>query len=297
MGKWWLLSAAFVLWTALGSVIVRAPAQEVGDRSDSQVPRRIVSLAPNLTEILFALGLGPNVVAVTQDSDYPPAAAQKPSVGTFWQPSIEAVIAMRPDLVVTETFEQHRDLARRLDRMGYRSLLVEVETVAGLFEGIATIGQATGTTGQADRLCRDIRAEIDRLRAATAGMRPVKVLWVVQREPLRVAGRNTFVNEMIELAGGENAVGPTLHVYPPIGSEQVIAARPEVIIEPSMLPGTMDGQRQQALAYWRRFANVPAVTDGRVCVVDGDLVCRLSPRLPVAVETIARRLRPDLFGE
>jgi len=297
MVKWWLLSAAFVLWTALGSVIVRPPADATGRTPVSKAPARIVSMAPNLTEILFALGLGPNLVGVTQDSDYPPAAAQKPTVGSFWQPSIEATIAMRPDLVVTQTFEQHRELARRLRRMGYRSLEVTVETVAGLFEGIAAIGEATGTTGQADALCASIRAEIDRLGALTAGMHRVKVLWVVQREPLRVAGRNTFIHEMIELAGGENAIGPTVHIYPAIGAEQVIAARPEVIIEPAMLPGVMEQQRQQALAYWNRFENVPAVTAGRVYVIDGDVVSRLSPRLPIAIETIARCLRPDLFGD
>ncbi|MEN6429054.1 MAG: helical backbone metal receptor [Phycisphaerales bacterium] len=297
MSKWWLLSAAFMLWTAAGSAIVRTSADETSRSHGSRVPHRIVSMAPNLTEILFALGLGPNLVGVTQDSDYPPAAAKKPSVGTFWQPDIEAIIATRPNLVVTQAFEQHRDLARRLRRMGYGSLVVEVETVAGLFDGILAIGDATETRGRADALCADVRAEIDRLRASTTGMRPVKVLWVVQREPLRVAGRNTFANEMIELAGGENAVGPTLHVYPAIGSEQVIAARPEVIIEPAMLPGMMDRQRQQALAYWNRFENVPAVTDGRVYVIDGDVVSRLSPRLPTAIRTIARCLRPDLFGE
>ncbi|MEN6576507.1 MAG: helical backbone metal receptor [Phycisphaerales bacterium] len=297
MSKWWLLSAAFVLWTAAGSAIVRTSADETSRSLGSRVPHRIVSMARNLTEIVFALGLGTNLVGVTQDSDYPPAAAKKPSVGTFWQPDIEAIIATRPDLVVTQAFEQHRDLARRLRRMGYGSLVVEVETVAGLFEGILAIGDATETHGRADALCADVRAEIDRLRASTTGMRPVKVLWVVQREPLRVAGRNTFANEMIELAGGENAIGPTLHVYPAIGSEQVIAARPEVIIEPAMLPGMMDRQRQQALAYWNRFENVPAVTDGRVYVIDGDVVSRLSPRLPTAIQTIARCLRPDLFGE
>ena len=142
-----------------------------------------------------------------------------------------------------------------------------------------------------------MRTEIDRLRAATAGSGRVKVLWVVQREPLRVAGRETFVNEMIELAGGENAIGPTLHIYPAIGAEQVIAAAPEVIIEPAMLPGALDQQRQQALAYWGRFANVPAVTAGRIYVIDGDIVSRLSPRLPAGIRTIARCLRPDLFGE
>lgn len=297
MSKWWLLSAAIMLWMASGYAVVRSPAGARPRAGRSQVPARIVSMAPNLTEILFALGLESNVVGVTQDSDYPPAARDKPSVGTFWQPSIEAVIATRPDLVVTEAFEQQRDLARRLQRMGYRSMMVEIETIAGLFDGILAIGAAAGANRQAETLCANMRAEIDQLRAAIVGERPVKVLWVVQREPLRVAGRGTFINEMIELAGGENAIGPTLHVYPAIGAEQVIAARPEVIIEPAMLPEAMDRQRRGALAYWSRFVNVPAVGTGRIYIIDGDIVSRLSPRLPTAIRTIAQCLRPDVFGE
>ena len=296
MRRWWLLSATFALWIALGYALVRSPAAGGSDAHRPHGPARIVSMAPNLTEILFALGLESNVVGVTQDSDYPPAAAEKPSVGTFWQPNIEAIIATRPDLVVTEAFEQQRDLARRLRRMDYDSLVVQVETVAGLFDGIRIIGNATGTNERATTLCENVQAEIDRLRAVVAGSPTVRVLWVVQREPLRVAGRNTFANEMIELAGGENAIGPTLHVYPAIGAEQVIAARPDVIIEPAMLPGVLDNQRRQAMSYWSRFQNVPAVTAGRIYVIDGDVVSRLSPRLPVAVETIARCLHPDLFG-
>ena len=297
MSKWWLLSAAFVLWMVSGLALVRLPADErIRSRSD-QVPPRIVSMAPNLTEILFALGLGERVVGVTQDSDYPAAAASKPRVGTFWQPGVEAVIALRPDLVVTLAFEQQQEFSRRLGRMGYSRLMVNIETITGLFDAIVAVGKAAGASGQAEMLCANMRTEINQIRSATASNQPVKVLWVVQREPLRVAGRDTFVNEMIELAGGENAIGPTLHKYPPVGAEQVIAARPEVIIEPAMLPSVLDQQRRQALEYWNRFANVPAVTTGRIHVIDGDTVSRLSPRLPAGIRTIARCLRPDSFGE
>lgn len=297
MRKWWLLSTTAVLWMALGYALMRSEAGELSPLRRPQASDRIVSMAPNLTEILFALGLESRVVGVTQDSDYPPAALDKPQVGTFWQPNIEAVIATRPDLVVTQTFEQQRDLARRLHRMGYRSLMVDIDTIAGLYDGIFAIGQATDAASQAHALCEKMRAEVDRLTTATAGQRRVRILWVVQREPLRVAGRATFVNEMIELAGGENVIGPTLHIYPAIGAEQVIAAAPEVIIEPAMLPGTMDQQRDQAAAYWSRFANVPAVQAGRVYVIDGNLVSRLGPRLPEGIGTIARCLRPELFGD
>lgn len=297
MHRWWLLLISTTLWMALGYALMTSRADQAPAVCRPCHPIRIVSMAPNLTEILFALGLGPNVVGVTQDSDYPPAAKDKPRVGTFWQPDIEAVIATRPDLVVTETFEQHRDLARRLQRMGYNSLMVEMDTIRGLYEGILAIGQATGSTRQAQTLCENIRAQIGQLVAATDKRRRAKVLWVVQREPLRVAGRTTFINEMIELAGGENAVGQTLHVYPAIGAEQVIAAAPEVIIEPALLPAMIAEQRAQALSYWSRFSTLPAVRTGRIHVIDGDLISRLGPRLPKGIRTIAGCLDPALFGD
>ena len=117
MRKWWLLLAALALWLAVRLRDARGAGPVDAGRTGRHVlqPARIVSMAPNLTEILFALGLGERVVGVTQDSDYPPAALSKPRVGTFWQPNIEAIIAAKPDLVVTLAFEQQSELARRLE--------------------------------------------------------------------------------------------------------------------------------------------------------------------------------------
>jgi iron complex transport system substrate-binding protein len=296
MGKWWLLLAALALWLA-GGYLTLAPRQADADTRRPTPPARIVSMAPDLTEILFALGLEVRVAGVTRDSDYPPAALKKPKVGTFWQPNIEAVIAAKPDLVVTLAFDQQRDLARRLQRIGYNCLAVEIEKIDDLFRAIAAVGEAAGAREQAQALSDRMKAAIHSVQMATAGLPKVNVLWVVQREPLRVAGRDTFINEMIELAGGENAIGPTLHKYPPIGAEEVITARPEVIIEPDMLPGALDEQRRQALSYWSRYANLPAVVAGRIYVIEGDTVSRLGPRLHLGIEAIAKCLRPQPPGE
>lgn len=256
---------------------------------------RIVSLAPNLTEILFAIGLDDEIVGVTLDSDYPPDAAEKPKVGTFWQPNIEAVVAARPDMVITLGFEQQKNLAGCLRRIGYNSLTVDIEKVSDLFDAIERIGAATGRQRQANDLISRIRTNLQQLAILVGGEAKVRVLWVVQREPLRVAGRDTFVNEMIELAGGENAIGPTVHKYPPIGSEQVIACNADVIIESAMGREDIESQRDRALQYWSKFKHLPAVASRRVYVIDGDTVSRLGPRLYEGTETIARCLRPHLF--
>lgn len=283
-------------WTAAGLAIFdRRQTQDCGDTPLATRADRIVSLAPNLTEILFALGLEKEIVRVTLDSDYPPAAAKKPKAGTFWQPNIEAIIATRPNLIVTLAFEQQKNLAERLKRINYNCLTVNIEKVNDLFEAIETIGEATGNKLEANELVTNIRDNLDKLSALVGTEDKVRVLWVVQREPLRVAGHNTFINEMLELAGGENAIGPTLHKYPPIGAEQVIVCGADVIIEPSMQQKDLKEQQKNANQYWNKFENLPAVANERVYVIPGDTVSRLGPRLYEGTETIARCLRPELF--
>ncbi len=248
---------------------------------------RIVSMAPNLTEILFALGLDEEIVGVTRHCNYPPAAQQKRRIGTFWQPDIEAVLARRPTLVVTLGFEQQRQLAERLETFGCRTLTLEIETVSQLFDAILTIGHAVDRTAQAQMLVEQLQADRERMLRRYAGRRRPKVLWVIQREPLRVAGTKTFVNELIELVGGVNAIGPTRHIYPPVGAEQVLAARPDVIIEPTDEPERLADQRRSADAFYAAYASAPAVQNGRIYVLDGDVVSRLGPRLDQALEQIA----------
>ena len=299
MNKWHWLLLTLSCWMAVGFALGGPRQGKAGkDATPPALPGRIVSMAPDLTEILFALGLDKEIVGVSQYSDYPPAAREKPSVGSFWQPDIERVVAAKPDLVVTSTtagFDQQKRLATRLERMGYRSLTLRLETIAGLFEAIEQIGQATGRRPQADEVVSDIRSKLQKLSNLLDAGRKVKVLWVVQREPLRVAGRNTFVNEMIELAGGENAIGPTVQIYPPIGAEQVIASGAEVIIEPDMGRQDLDAQRESAIRYWGKFENLPAATNKRIYVIPGGAVSRLGPRLYEGIETIAKCLRPRLF--
>jgi iron complex transport system substrate-binding protein len=291
MNKWWWLLLITFCWIGAGFAIFGQ--QEKQNRSTDSLPGqadRIVSMAPNLTEILFALGLEGKIVGVTLHCNYPPAAAGKPKIGTFWQPNIEAVIAAKPTLVVTLGFEQQRSIAERLGRVGLHCLTVNIEKVSELFEAIDKIGTATGKQYEANQLVSGIRKKLNGLASLVSTKDKVRVLWVVQREPLRVAGRDTFVNEMIELAGGENAIGPTIYKYPPIGAEQVIASGADVIIEPSMTEDDLPSQQEKSLQYWNRFENVPAVINRRIYVINGDIVSRLGPRLYEGVETIARCL-------
>lgn len=256
-------------------------------------PQRVVSLAPNLTEILFALVLDDKIAGVTLDSDYPPAAQKKTKVGTFWQPDTEAVIAAKPDLVVTLQIEQQKRVADSLNRLGYRVLALKIEKIEELLTAIQKIGTATGCKQRADKLTENISGQLNYLKSKYSSTNRPKVLWVIQTEPLRVAGRNTFINELIELLDGENAIGPTIQQYPPIGTEELLACNAEVIIQSAMGKTDINKQQQQAEVFWSKWASLPAVKDNKIYVVNSDTVLRLGPRLPQGVEIVGRCLHPD----
>lgn len=299
MKKWWL-PAIILCLAGAGFVIFGVPkAQNRNTPPLPNKPARIVSLAPNLTEILFALGLEEQIIAVSNDSDYPLEAANKKKIGTFWQPSTEAIIACKPDLVVTLRLrtEQHKPTADSLRRLGYRVLTLRIETISELLEAIQEIGSATDSKQQADKLIDDISSQLNNLQLRLGSANKVKVLWVVQVEPLRIAGRDTFIDELIELAGGENAIGDTLQQYPPIGTEEILTCGAEVIIQSAMGTSNMAGQQKAAERFWSRWANLPAVKNKRIYVVEPDTTLRLGPRLPEGVKIINDCLHPDSFKQ
>jgi len=263
----------------------------------AEPPQRIVSLSPNLTEIVFALGLSDRVVGVSNNCDWPIEAKQKPKMGTFWQPNTEVIIAAKPDLVVCESFLQHKEVAETLKRAGLNVLSLRIESTEEFYSAILSIGKAAGCPDKAEPLAAKIKSEIDQIRAKASSAKKVKVLWAVQTEPMRVVGVKTFVNEIIDLAGGQNVIEPTGDQYPSIGTETILTCGAEVIIQSAM--GTEDITKQQETAekFWSRYANLPAVKDKKVYVIEADTVLRLGPRLPDGAMAVAKLLHPELFAQ
>ncbi len=295
MNKWLILLIILCL-TGMGFIIFRTqPGQKPNTPVPDDKPKRIVSLAPNLTEILFELGLDEKIVGVSSDSDYPAEAANKKKVGTFWQPNTEAIIACKPDLVIALDFEQQKAVANTLNRLGYKALILKREKIEELWTAIQMIGTATGCRQRADELIENIKSKLSELQSKTISADRVRILWIMQPEPVRVAGRNTFINELIELTGGENAIGPTIQQYPSISTEELLACGAEVIIQSAMDSGNIDKQQQVAELYWSKYPNLPAVKNKRIYVLNSGATLRLGPRLPQAVEEIGRCLYPDIF--
>jgi iron complex transport system substrate-binding protein len=293
MKKWWLLLIAlFLLSTGLVISGIRQ-SQKQAPTALPENAERIVSLAPSLTEILFALGLGDKITGVTLNCDYPPEALQKPKVGSYWQPDTEAVIAAKPDLVITLRIPQHENIANSLKGLGYRVLVLKIEKIKELPIAIREIGITTGSEQNAEKLIENINNKLDSLKSKYSSPNKLKVLWVIQTEPLRVVGRNTFINELIELLGAGNAIGPTIQQYPPISTEELLACNAEIIIQSAMGKADISVQQQQAEVFWNQWPGLAAVKNKKVYVVDSDTVLRLGPRLPQGIEMIGQRLYPD----
>lgn len=290
MGRALIIAVAGLV--ALGACAPPAPSGE-------PVPpgaERLVSLAPSLTEILFALGAGERLVAATEYCDHPPAARRLPRVGgvTSETLDLERVVAAEPDLVVAIGQDQGEAIAA-LRRLGLRVEVLPSDGVDDLFRTVERLGTLVGRSEDAARLTRHLARRMARVEAAVGrlpeGERP-RVFYQVWDDPLMTAGAGTYISQLIERAGGRNVFADVDALYPQVSPEAVIARDPEVILAPRM-----HGQLVEPESFARRpgWEGIEAVETGRIHTVDGDRVARLGPRLVEALESIATILHPERF--
>jgi iron complex transport system substrate-binding protein len=243
-----------------------------------------VSLAPALTEILFAVGAGDRVVGVTAFCDYPEEARRLPKVGGYTTPSVEAILALRPDLVLVSPASGNRDSALSLRQARLRVEVVPAETLDEAYAAVEQVGRLVGAGARASALASDMRARIGAAASKAASLPRVRAIFCVQRDPLIVAGRGTLPSQLLELAGGMNLVAADR--YPRIGIETVLADAPDVIVQSRMDLADASEERA-ALEFWKRWPTIPAVRDGRVFVIDGTTAFRAGPRVADAVEMLS----------
>ncbi len=255
-----------------------------------EAPRRIVSLTPSLTEILFALGLGDRVVGVTSFCDYPPEARQLARVGGYVNPSVEAIVALAPDLVVVSPNAGNRDAALAAQRAGAPLVVIRAESLDDTYRAIEETARVCGVPDRGAELARSVRERVQAAVSRVRGRDPVPVLFSLQLEPIIAAGRDTLPAALLELAGGINIVDSA--GYPRLGIETVIDAAPQVILQARMDTPEPDAD-DRVRAYWRRWPSIPAVRDGRVFVFDGSTALRPGPRVADAVRLLAGMLHPE----
>lgn len=260
-------------------------------------PARIVSLAPSVTEILFALGMDQEIVGVTDFCNYPPAAREKARVGGFKGKSLEAIIALSPDLVIGTRDGNEEGLFRTLERLRVPLLTVQPRTLAGVIESARVIGRATDRESAGEALARTMEKKLSEVRARVRGARRVRVMLVYGRDPLVLAGPGTFADDLIREAGGENVAGTAGAPYPRFSLETVLALSPEVIIEGAMGSERVDEKIVAARSFWSRWGSLPAVQADRIVVLDQDLIARPGPRIFDGLFAVARALHPEIFKD
>lgn len=281
--------------TVLGVAALSFSARMVTDQTGRSVnipekPTRIVSLAPSITETLFALGLGDQLVGDTDYCEYPPEARLKSRVGPVLNPNLEKIVELKPDLVLGSREANRIETADRLERLGIPLYGVTAETVDGTLSSIEDLGQVLNRKIEARRLVAELRSRISRVEQRVAGRRRPKVLFVVWYRPLTTAGPHTFVADVVRRAGGVSISDDLSGEWPRLSLEEALRRDPDVILFPSAESFAPSPEELMVLPGWKEFR---AVKNHRLHFVS-DSVVRPSPRLVDALEEVARILHPEL---
>lgn len=265
---------------ALSSCEGRAPSAA---SAPSGPPRRIVSLAPSITETLFAVGAGDRVVAVTSHCDHPGEAAARPKVGGYNTPNVELIFDLAPDLVLIAEEGPLDAAAAKMRRLGLCLESVRVASLDELAPAIERVAALAGEGAQGRAAAERVRRAIARTREAVAGRRRPRALLIVDHGPTIAVGRGTFLEGVLEAAGGENVAATAMSAYPQLSIEAIAALAPEVIVDASHDP----------LARPAALASIPGA---RLVAIPPELLVRPGPRLAVGLEQLARALHPEAFG-
>jgi len=259
-----------------------------------EVPQRIVSHVPGITETLFALGLEERVVGVSDFCDYPEATKAKPKVGGFFNPSIENIVDLIPDLVLTNGDVEH--LMTQLDSLALTYLVLHPEDIDGILQDVELVGRVTGSENEAKELTRDIKERMAHIVTRVQDAPRVKVFYTFATTDLNspwTAGPGSFVDSLINLAGGENIGATALAPWVQFSLEEVVSSDPEVIIVDTSHGSAVtpiEGLKQHPV--WRE---ITAIKQDRIYPIDGDLVNRAGPRIVRGLEEVARMIHPELF--
>jgi len=272
----------------------------VGKVLPPQSCNRIISLAPNVTEILFALGLGNKVIGVSEFCNYPIEAKDRPRFGALMNPNYEAIVAAKPDLVIV--FEEMLKPENKFTAMGISTLAVKHNTIEDIFSSIIAIGQACGATEQAEILVNELKSKISAIKIQCKGEQKLKVLVSVGHdisqnpdkapENIYIAGKDGFYSDMIEKAGGQNAYAGAIP-FPTVGYESIVSMNPDIIID--IVPAQRNLIDNQIIReQWKKFSLLDAVKNDRIYVFSEDFMAIPGPRFILTLERIASAINPKL---
>jgi iron complex transport system substrate-binding protein len=263
--------------------------------------RLIVSLAPSITEILFALGLEDSVVGVTRYCDFPPVARTKTNVGGYYDPNYESIVTLYADLVIM--LEEHEEPRQYLSELGLNTLVVNHKSISGILNSITVIGKTCGVDKKAEAIVRDLQLRMEWIRQKTEGLPRPRVMISVEKnmgsgnlKDVCISGREEFYNEMITLAGGVNAYAGDV-AFPAVSREGIVQMNPEVIIDIIPDIDEKDWGNATISKEWDDLSQVDAVSKDRVYVFGEDYVVIPGPRFILILEKMARLIHPEVDWE
>jgi len=262
-------------------------------------PRRIAIAAPSVCEIVFHLGCGEHVVGVSDFCTYPPEALTKEKIGGWLDPNRERIIALRPDLMMTQG--KHESVATLCAERGIEFFTLEIDSLADIRAAMLAAGERLGAHKRADEAVRAWDATLEEIREREAG-RPRPVVFLTFSRPpgkltgLMTPGPGTFLADLIEVAGGENVFDDARTKWPTISKETLVVRKPDVILE--LFPeGLDDGKRKKLRADWQSLPNLPAAKNGRIHYLTGSHLLLPGPRALKTAEAMVRILHPEAFDE
>ncbi len=290
-----MLSMSILLWTSASYSATQKFKDEVGrEVSFPFPPKRVVSLAPNITEILFGLGLDEEIVGVSVHCNFPEKAKGRARVGSYISLDFEKITSLKPDLIIATGSGNTRDMVDRLEKLGFTAYVIYPKNFSGILKSIGHLGQVVSREKEARGIVEGMRKRSQRLIGLTQGLPKPKVFIQIGDAPMVTVGKGSFADDLIRLAGGENIAGKEKEVYPRIGIEEILKRSPDVIVISSMNPR---GNYQKILQEWSRWRSISAVKNGRLHLIDSDLLDRPSPRIIDGLEELARILHPERFRE
>jgi iron complex transport system substrate-binding protein len=255
-------------------------------------PKRIVSLAPSVTETLFALGAGEQLVGICTFCDFPREVERIDRIGSYIAPNVEAIIAKAPEVVIGVP-PNNPEAVEALRRAGLRVVIVQVDTIAQIEAAMRTIAREAGRETEGEALLAGVQRQMAAVRARLDGAPQRRVLMVVGQNPLIAVGSGIFLNELITQAHGINIAAETNQQWPRLSLEVAVAKQPDVIIDGSM--GSEEKDEGQLHGVWQNFPELPAVRNGRLYGRRSYTLLRPGPRLAEGFEEIARLIHPERF--
>jgi iron complex transport system substrate-binding protein len=262
----------------------------------SSAPARIVSHVPGITETLFALGLGDKIVGDSEYCDYPEAAKTKPKIGGYFTPNIEEIVAMRPDIVLTDGYVP--ELITKLDSLGIPLAVIDPKDINGILRDIELLGNVTGSQKEATELTSDMKKRIDAVVNEVSSASRPSVFYVFDATDTTkpwTAGPGSFVDALINMGGGKNVAASSSDPWIQFNMEGLVDADPEILLVDShMGTAVISPEELKKLPGWQ---NLTAVKENRIYTIDGDLVNRSGPRIVQGLEDIAKILHPELFQD